>query len=47
MSKSSDIKKYYTARGYVRYEIEVSHEELNKYQLIKGDDIDVIQKKLK
>ena len=45
MSKRSQIKKTYTARGLTRYEVKVWHEELNKYQLIRGDDQYVVEQK--
>ena len=36
MSRSGQIQTYYTASGLPRYQIEIWHDELNKYQLIKG-----------
>lgn len=45
MSNNSELKYYYTARGLIRFEIEVWHDQLNKYQVIKGDDQEEVVKK--
>ncbi len=45
MSKCSEIRTTYTKSGLERFEIEISHEELKKYKLIKGDDAHVVKQK--
>lgn len=43
MSNIGPVGVYYTANGLARYQVEVSHPNLNKYQLFKGDDRGVIE----
>ncbi len=38
MSHCSEVQRTYTKSGIARYEIEIWHDELNKYQLIRKDD---------
>lgn len=38
MSTIGELRTSYTARGIKKYEVEVSHAELHKYQKIRGDD---------
>lgn len=45
MSRHGQIRITYTARGLSRYEIEVFHDQLNKYQLIRGDEQNVVTQK--
>ena len=45
MSEIGDLEYYHTASGLVRYQITVSHSELNQYQVIKGDDSYVVSQK--
>jgi len=45
MSEIGEIRKTYTARWLPRYEVEVAHSELGKYQVIKGDDQYVVEQK--
>ena len=45
MSKHSDITTYSTANGFPRYQIEIWHDELNKYQVIRGDNIYIVEQK--
>jgi restriction system protein len=45
MSKRSETKTTSTARGLLRYEIEIWHKELNKYQVIRGDNDYVVEQK--
>lgn len=45
MSKSGNINQFYTTRGMTRYEVEVSHDQLNKYQVIRGDNHYIVQQK--
>ena len=45
MSKCSEIRITYTKSGLEKFVIEISHEELNKYKLIKGDDAHVVKRK--
>jgi len=44
-SECGQTKTSYTARGLPRYETEVRHEGLGKYQLIRGDDSYVVEQK--
>lgn len=37
MSRSGDIEITYTKRGLRRYYVEIWHDELNKYQVVRGD----------
>ncbi|TLN28717.1 restriction endonuclease [bacterium] len=43
MSNIGSVGVYYTASGLTRYQVEVSHPNLNKYQLFKGDDRGVVE----
>ncbi|MFC1677753.1 hypothetical protein ACFL3G_11920 [Planctomycetota bacterium] len=45
MSNCSQIMTTYTKSGLKRFEIEISHDELNKYKLVKGDDKHVVKQK--
>lgn len=45
MSRHGELVRTYTARGLPRYELEIWHDELNKYQVIKGDDSYVVEQK--
>jgi len=45
MSRHSKMRTTYTARGLPRYEIEIRHDELNKYQLVRGDDSYIVERK--
>ena len=45
MSRIGPIGNWYTARGLTRYEVEVFHDDLNKYQLIKGDNRSVVEQR--
>jgi len=43
--KTGSIQTHYTTRGLFRgYSVEVSHKELNKYRVIKGTDVNFIQR---
>ena len=42
MSRHSQIRISYTARGVARYEIEIFHDYFNKYQLIRGDEQNIV-----
>ena len=42
MSELGSIRTTYTARGLARFELEVAHAALHKYQVIKGDDKNVV-----
>jgi len=42
MSEFGSLRTTYTASGLERYEVEVVHRELNKYQLMRGDDANVV-----
>ena len=44
-SVCGQIRVSHTARGLTRYEIEVRHNGLRKYQLIRGDDQDAVAQK--
>ena len=45
MSRRGSLRITYTARGLERYQMEIWHDELNKYQLIKGiTETEVYQK---
>lgn len=45
MSKQGELTTSYTQRGLPRYQIEVRHDQLNKYQLIRGDDPNFVREK--
>lgn len=45
MIRRTEIVKTYTQRGLKRYQIEIWHDELGKYQLIRGDSRYVVQQK--
>lgn len=45
MGRHGEIKKTYTAGGHLRYQTEVFHDELNKYQLITGDAPSIVEQK--
>jgi restriction system protein len=45
MSERSETKVTHTARGLPRYEIEVWHKKLNKYEVIRGEDSHVVEQK--
>jgi restriction system protein len=45
MSERSETRITHTARGLRRYEIEISHKELNRYQVIRGENSHVVEKK--
>jgi restriction system protein len=45
MSERSETKTTSTARGLLRYEIEIWHKKLNKYQVIRGDNSHVVEQK--
>jgi restriction system protein len=42
MSRRGQVLESVTARGLPRFEIQVWHDELNKYQVVKGDDLHVV-----
>jgi hypothetical protein len=42
MSRCSKVSTYCTTRGLARFQIEVWHDELGKYQVVKGDDLHVV-----
>ena len=45
MSIEGQLERTYTARGLERFQMEIWHEELNKYQLIKGNtESEVLEK---
>ncbi len=44
-SECANMRTFYTAKGLRRYDVEVRHSGLNKYQLIRGDDRYVVQQK--
>lgn len=44
-SKCSKLCVYYTARGLPRYQIEVRHDGLNKFQMVRGADEYVVLEK--
>jgi len=44
-SEHGPLRTSFTARGLLRYEIEVQHRQLAKYQVIRGDDRDVVMQK--
>lgn len=46
MSRQSEMRTTYTARGLPRYEIEIRHDGLSKYQLVRGDDSFVVERKV-
>ena len=46
MSRHGKITTTYTKSGLRRYEVEVWHDELNKYQVIRGDSKYVVEQKL-
>jgi len=43
MSDIGSIKVTYTARGLERYEVHVSHTQLHKYQVIRGDNREAVK----
>ncbi len=45
MSKSSELRTTYTKSGLERYEISITHDKLNKYKLVKGDNMRVVNQK--
>ncbi|MGF7118647.1 restriction endonuclease [Methanobacterium oryzae] len=45
MIRKTKISKTYTQRGLKRYQIEIWHDGLDKYQLIKADSKDIVQQK--
>jgi restriction system protein len=45
MSDIGSIQVSYTARGLERYETHVSHAQLHKYQVVRGDDRDAVKRK--
>ncbi|MBN1121155.1 MAG: restriction endonuclease [Anaerolineae bacterium] len=45
MSRRSELKVGYTKSGLRRYFIEIWHDELNKYQMIRGDSQRVVEQK--
>lgn len=45
MSRSGQMTRTFTARGLPRYEVEVRHDELHKYQVIRGDDANIVRQK--
>lgn len=45
MSKCGDIMRTYTKSGLERFEIEIAHDQLYKYKLIKDSDIHVLKQK--
>ena len=44
-SRKTNIRRTLTQRGLVRYQIEVYHGELSKFQLIRGEDPDIVESK--
>ncbi|NOZ71634.1 MAG: restriction endonuclease [Chloroflexi bacterium] len=45
MSRRSDMKTTYTKRGFPRYYVEIWHDELKKYQVVRGDNRYVVEQK--
>lgn len=45
MSNCSEVQTYYTKGGAVRYQIEISHDQLHKYQVMRSDDQHVLIQK--
>lgn len=45
MSKCSKIRTTYTKKYEKRFEIEIAHDELNKYKLVKSDNEHVVKQK--
>jgi len=45
MSERGEMRRIYTKTGLVRYQVEVRHSLLVKYQLIRGDDPYVVERK--
>lgn len=45
MSRMGQLQTTYTARGFRRYEIEVSHAQLHKFQIVRGDDQTIVGQK--
>ena len=44
-TKRGHIMTSHTAGGLPRYEVEIRHDDLGKYQIIRGDDPDVVEQK--
>ena len=47
MTEFSDFQVYYTKSGLPRYQLELRHDNLKKYQVIKGDDQYIVLEKAK
>jgi len=45
MSRQSEMQVAFTKTGWRRYVIEIWHDELNKYQIIRGEDNHVVEQK--
>ena len=45
MSEYGELRVTHTARGIAKYEIEVTHKQLYKHQVIKGDDRQIVVRK--
>jgi len=44
MSEVSDVRVCYTKSGLPRFVIEITHDELNKYKIVKGPDPDEVKR---
>ena len=44
-SRKGKIQETYTSRFQIRYELEIWHDGLNKYQVIKGNERHVVKQK--
>ena len=44
-SEISELRFSYTQRGLRRYEVEIRHRGLNKFQLVRGDDPHIVKQK--
>lgn len=45
MIRVGEVQVAYTARGLPRYTVEIWHDGLNKYQVLKSDDVNVLAQK--
>ena len=45
-SRCGQLRTTYTKNGIPKYEIEIWHDELNKYKLVKGDSPEVVHQKI-
>ena len=45
MSNCGYISKIYSARGATRYQVEIRHDALHKYQLIRGESEYAVREK--